>query len=97
MRRIFSAAFFILDYRAARWCCGYFRAFATAGGLMSYGTDLRKLWRLVGIYTGRVLNGENPGDLPVQQTTKVELIVNLKAATALGLTVCFHCSAAPTR
>ena len=64
-----------------------YRAFATAGGLMSYGTDLRNLWRLVGIYTGRVLNGENPGDLPVQQTTKVELIVNLKAATALGLTV----------
>ena len=54
---------------------------------MSYGTNIRNLSRLVGIYTGRVLNGENPGDLPVQQTMKVELTVNLKAAKALGISI----------
>ena len=64
-----------------------YHPFAVAGGLMSYGTNIRNLSRLVGIYTGRVLNGENPGDLPVQQTMKVELTVNLKAAKALGITI----------
>jgi putative tryptophan/tyrosine transport system substrate-binding protein len=61
--------------------------FAAAGGLMSYGTDIADTHRLVGIYTGRVLKGEKPADLPVQQATKVELIVNLKTAKALGITV----------
>ena len=63
------------------------REFAAAGGLMSYGTDIGETHRLVGIYTGRVLKGEKPADLPVQQATKVELYVNLKTAKALGITV----------
>ena len=61
--------------------------FATAGGLVSYGTDIADTHRLVGIYTGRVLKGEKPANLPVQQATKVELYINLKTAKALGITV----------
>ena len=63
------------------------RDFAAAGGLMSYGTSLRDALRLVGSYTGRVLKGEKPADLPVQQAVKVELIINLRTAKALGLDV----------
>ena len=63
------------------------RDFAAAGGLMSYGTSLRDALRLVGNYTGRVLKGEKPADLPVQQAVKVELIINLRTAKALGLDV----------
>ena len=64
-----------------------YRAFALAGGLMSYSGDIAESHRLAGGYTAQILKGEKPGDLPVQQATKVELIINLKAAKALGLTI----------
>ena len=63
------------------------RQFAEAGGLISYGGSETEYYRPMGVYTGRVLNGEKPSDLPVQRSTKIELIINMKTAETLGLTV----------
>ena len=63
------------------------REFALAGGLLSYGGSVADSYHLAGIYTGRVLTGEKPADLPVQRSSKVEMFINLKTAKALGLTI----------
>jgi putative ABC transport system substrate-binding protein len=76
-----------LTLRHAVPTISYAREFVVAGGLMSYGVNIPDTYRLAGIYAGRILKGEKPADLPVQQSTKVELIVNLKTAKGLGLDV----------
>ena len=63
-----------------------YREFVDAGGLMSYGVNITDPYHLVGIYTGRILRGQNVADLPVQQATKMELVLNMKTAKSLGIT-----------
>jgi putative ABC transport system substrate-binding protein len=78
-----------LRWRHAMRCPAIYpyREFAAAGGLMSYGSNLVDPYRLVGIYAGRILKGEKPANLPIVQSTKVELTINMKTAKALGITV----------
>ena len=65
----------------------YLPGFARAGGLMAYGNSLTDMYRLVGVYVGRILKGEKPGDLPIVQSSKFDLVINLKTAKMLGVTV----------
>jgi putative ABC transport system substrate-binding protein len=68
--------------------------FAAGGGLMSYGTNIPNQWHQIGVYAGRILKGEKPSDLPVQQAVKLDLVINLKTAKALGINVPLGLSAA---
>ena len=77
----------MLAMRCAMPAMYYDREFTEIGGLISYGTSLVDQYRQTGIYTGRVLRGERPTDLPVQRATKFELVINVQTAKTLGLTI----------
>ena len=79
--------FVVLTARHAIPTIFWRREFATAGGLMSYGTNIDEVYRLAAVYTGRILKGEKPSDLPIQLSTKFELVINLTTVRALGLDV----------
>ena len=79
--------FATLTVRHAVPAISTYREFAAAGGLMSYGPSLTGSYRIAGAYSGRILKGEKPSDLPVQQATRIEQFVNLKTAKALGITI----------
>jgi|SRR5215203_4475462 len=74
-----------------------FKFTTSAGGLVSYGPNQIELWRLIADHVDKILRGARPGDLPVHQPTKFELVINLKTANTLGLTVPQRCSPAPAR
>ena len=87
---LFSSRQELLAAQAVRHgmpACYQFREFAAAGGLFSYGSSFTGTFRSAAVYVGRVLRGEKPAELPVQQTTKVDLVLNLKTAKALGIAV----------
>jgi putative tryptophan/tyrosine transport system substrate-binding protein len=77
----------VLTLRHAVPAIYQFREFVLSGGLASFGTTVVDTYRPLGVYTGRILKGEKPADLPVQQATKIELVINMKTANALGITV----------
>jgi len=77
----------VLTLRYAMPAIYNFREFVLSGGLASFGATVADTYRPLGVYTGRILRGEKPGDLPVQQATKLQLIINMKTAKALGITV----------
>jgi putative ABC transport system substrate-binding protein len=79
--------FIVLSARHALPTTFPYREFPAAGGLMSYGPSLEDAYQQAGIYAGRILRGEKPAEMPVQQAVKVELVINLQTATTLGLTI----------